>query len=365
MKVQCTKDALKNAAGQVERMAGKNLSLPVLAGILLVAENNALVLRATNLDLGIEVRIPAKVEKTGTVVVPCGVFLGILSAVYDVKVSLDLNGENLHIVTANTRSVVKCLPHDDFPTLPAVVNGDSFTISAEKIVDGIKSVWYSASASDMKPEIASVCIYPDREDLIFTATDSFRLAEKKINVKKNYSFSHILIPHKNITEILRVLEGITGDVGVQFTKNQISLSFPGVYITSRIIDGVFPDYRQIIPKSYVAEVTILKQDLVNAFKVTNLFADKFNRVDLIVDGNKKKLSVESKNAAVGENITDIDAHVIGKNIQCGFNQKYILDCFHSLKQDSIILSFSGEGRPLVVRGVNDANFMYLVMPLTV
>jgi len=364
MKLSCPKDTLKNAIQHAERMTGKNLSLPVLGGVLLSAEGGALLIRATNLDLGIEIKIPSKIEKEGSVVVPSGVLSGILAVVHDTKVSIELQGENLLITTANTRSVVKCLPHEDFPTLPLISEGDTLSLPIDKFVDGIKSVWYSASLSDIKPEIASVYIYPDNDSIVFTATDSFRLAEKKIILKKNLNFTHILIPNKNIAEILRTFDGASGDVQVLFNKNQISFSFEGVYVTSRIVDGVFPDYRQIIPKESVAEATVLKQDLLNGLKVTNLFSDKFNRVDLVVDVAHKKLSVESKNASVGENVTDIDAHTSGKDIRCGFNQKYILECFQSVKQDSILLRFCGEGRPLLIKGVNDTSFMYLVMPLT-
>jgi len=364
MKLDCTRDAIKNAIGLAEKMTGKNLSLPVLGGVLLTATKNALSFRATNLDLGIEVKIPAKVEEEGAVVVPCGVLSGILSSVYDQKVSLELKGENMLVSTVNTKSLVKCLPHDDFPTLPIVSDENSFTVPSGSFIDGVKSVWYSASLSDMKPEIASVYVYPEKENIVFTATDAFRLAEKKVSVKKGMNFSHILIPHKNITEIVKVLEGTTGDVDIHFSKNQISFSFEGIYITSRIIDGIFPDYRQLIPKEYVAEATILKQDFLNGLKVTNLFSDKFNRVELTVDVEKKKVTIESKNSAVGENTTLVDAYVTGKNIHCGFNQKYLMDCFQSLKQDSIMLRFAGEGRPLVIHGVNDNSFIYLVMPLT-
>jgi DNA polymerase-3 subunit beta len=364
MKLSCSKDSLKIAIQQAERMTGKNLALPVLGGILLLAEDNSLTLRATNLDLGIEIKIPAKVEKKGITVMPNGVLSGILSSVNDSRVSLELSALNLIITAVNTKSLVKCLPHEDFPTLPILSEGNSFSMSAEKFSDGIKSVWYSASLSDIKPEIASVYIYPDEENITFVATDSFRLAEKKIPMKKNVAFSHILIPQKNVSEIMRVLDGVSGDVDIVFTKNQIALSFSGIYITSRIIDGVFPDYRQIMPKESSSEAVVLKQDLMNGLKVTNLFSDKFNRVEFEIDTEKKKLSVESKNSDVGENITEIDAKITGKSIRSGFNQKYILDCFPSLRQDSIVLRFSGEGRPLVVASAGDNTFTYLVMPLT-
>lgn len=364
MKAECTKDTLKNGVQQVERMTGKNLSLPVLGGIYLAAQGNTLILRATNLDLGIEIRIPAKIEGEGSAVVPGSILSGILSAVYDGKILLEILNENLTLSTTNTKSLVKCLPSDDFPTLPALSGAESFTVSVQKFIDGVKSVWYSASASDMKPEIASVYIYPENEDMVFAATDSFRLAEKKVSIKKHTQFSHILIPYKNMVEMLRVFEGLDGDIEISFNKNQISVSSGNIYVTSRIIDGVFPDYRQIIPKEHNTEVTMLKQDVVNALKMTNLFSDKFNRVDFRVDPLKKLFEVEAKNQSIGENTTKIDATLSGKEISCGFNQKYILDCFSAIKHESVVFRFSGAGRPLVIQGVGDNSFMYLVMPLT-
>ena len=366
MKLDCSKDALKNAVGLAERMVGKNLSLPVLGGILFSAQNNKLLLRSTNLDVGIEIEIPAKITEEGTVVIQGNLLSGILSSVYDPKVIMETSSENLIIQASNTRSVLKCLPHEDFPTLPVVSGSEAFSMPIDKFVDGVKSCWYSASVSDMKPEISSVCIYSEGENIVFVATDSFRLAEKKIFLKEKTSFKHVLIPQKNIIEILKVLDGVSGNLNINVNKNQISFSLADkdIYITSRIVDGIFPDYRQIIPKEYVTEATILKQDMMNALKVTNLFSDKFNRVDVSVDIARKSFVIESKNSTTGENKTTVDASLTGKNISCGFNQKYIIDCFQSLKQDSIIFRFSGEGRPLVIRGVSDQSFMYLIMPLT-
>jgi DNA polymerase-3 subunit beta len=364
MKAECTKDALKSGIQQAERMTGKNLALPVLSGIFISAEGNTITLRATNLDLGIEIRIPAIITEKGTAVVPGNILSGILSAVYDGKIKFETTNENLTISTLNTNSVVKCLPSDDFPTLPTLSDAQSFVIPTQKFIDGVKSVWYGASVSDMKPEIASVYIYPENEDVVFAATDSFRLAEKRVGVKKNTQFSHILVPYKNMIEILRVFEGLDGDLDVNFNKNQISFSSGSIFVTSRMIDGVFPDYRQIIPKEHTTEAVMLKQDVINGLKMTNLFADKFNRVDIRVDPTKKLFEVEAKNSILGENTTKIDAAISGKEISCGFNQKYIIDCFQAIKHESVTFRFSGVGRPLVIQGVGDNSFVYLVMPLT-
>lgn len=367
MKLECSKDALKNAVSLTERMVGKNLSLPVLGGILFSAKNNKLMLRATNLDVGIEIEIEAKIETEGTFVTQGTLLSGVLSSLYDSKVVIEASGENIIVQAVNTRSILKCMAFEDFPTLPVVSGDIAFSLPVDIFVDGVKSVWYSASLSDMKPEIASVCIYSEGENIVFVATDSFRLAEKKIFYKDKTNFNHVLIPQKNITEILKALDGATGNVNINVNKNQISFSLQDkdIYITSRIVDGIFPDYGQIIPKEYTTDATVIKQDLLNALKVTNLFSDKFNRVDISVDVAGKKFAMESKNSSVGENKTLIDATLTGRDITCGFNQKYIMDCFQSLKQDSIIFRFEKEGRPLVIRGVGDQSFMYLVMPLTV
>ncbi len=364
MKIACNKDVLKTALQQAERMTGKNLSLPVLSGIFLSPQNNSLLLRATNLDLGIEIKISAKIEGDGNVVVPGNILLGILSSVYDEKVVLETINDTLIVSTSNTKSIVKCLMVEDFPTLPVVLGTQSFIVPSGKFIDGVKSVWYSASVSDMKPEISSIYLYPENEDIIFAATDSFRLAEKKVSFNKNIPFSHILVPYKNMAEILRVFEDKEEDITVCFNKNQISLSVQNMYVTSRVVDGVFPDYRQIIPKEFITEATFLKQDIISALKVTNLFSDKFNRVDIYVSPVNKTFEVRAKNSSIGENTTKIDATLSGDEILCGFNQKYILDCFQSIKHESVVFRFSGVGRPLVVQGVGDKSFTYLIMPLT-
>ena len=366
MKLECSKDALKSSVGLAEKMVGKNLSLPVLGGILFVAKNNKLLLRATNLDVGIEIEIPSKISEEGMFAIQGNLLSGVLASLYDQKIAIETSSDNIVIQTSNMRSVLKCLPHEDFPTLPIVSGDNVFSMPADKFVDGMKSVWYSASVSDMKPEIASICVYSEGENIIFVATDSFRLAEKKIFLKEKTSFHHVLIPQKNVVEILRVLDGVGGNVNINVSKNQISFSVTDkdIYITSRIIDGVFPDYQQIIPKEFATEATLLKQDIMNTLKVTNLFSDKFNRVDISVDVSGKKFTVEAKSSSTGENKTVLDASLTGKDISCGFNQKYIIDCFQSIKQDSVVFRFSGEGRPLVVRGAGDQSFMYLIMPLT-
>src|SRR3989338_11373057 len=249
MKLECKAEDIKNKILQVERITGKNLTLPILNSILLITSGKSLKLRSTNLSLGIEVEISAKIEKEGIVAISGSVLSGIFSNVsQNENVSLEELEGNLLIKTKKNKIKLKGQPHDDFPTIP-IVSGVSFDIESKKLIDGIKSVYYSSSPSDIKPEISSVFVYTNEDNLIFVSTDSFRLAEKKIKVKGIPEIGGILIPFKNVSEILRVFGESPTTIKVCFNKNQISFSSDDVYLTSRVIDGVFPDYRQIIPKA--------------------------------------------------------------------------------------------------------------------
>ncbi|MFZ3011586.1 MAG: DNA polymerase III subunit beta [Minisyncoccia bacterium] len=363
MKIECSVEKLKNGISQVERITGKNLTLPVLSSILLIASGKSLKMRSTNLNLGIEVEISAKIEKEGTLAISGSVLNAIFSNVsQNENVQLEKKDENLLIKTKKSQIRLKCQPHEDFPTIPTVT-GTSFEIESKKLIEGIKSVYYSSSVSDIKPEISSVFIYTNGDNLVFVSTDSFRLAEKKVKAKGVEEISGILVPYKNIAEILKVFGEFQGVLKVCFNKNQISLSSDNIYLTSRIIDGIFPDYRQIIPKNTTTEVVVLKQDLLNALKLSNIFSDKFNQVNLKIIPKEKILEFSSSNNDVGENKTYLDAVINGENIELSFNYKYFLDCFQSIVTDSVSIKLSGTGSPMVVSPVSDSSFTYLIMPM--
>lgn len=363
MKLECGVEKLKSGISQVERITGKNLTLPVLSSVLLIASGKSLKLRATNLSLGIEIEIAAKIEKEGIVAISGSVLGNIFSNVYqNENISLVEDGGNLLIKTKKSQIKLKGQPSDDFPTIPQV-EGVSFEIEAKKMIEGIKSVYYSSSVSDIKPEISSVYVYSDDGSLVFVSTDSFRLAEKRIKVKGIGEVPGILIPFKNIPEILRVFGEMTGSIKICFNKNQISFSSEGVYLTSRIIDGVFPDYRQIIPREFKTEVVVLKQDLLNALKLSNIFSDKFNQVNLSIVPKDKVFELSSENNEVGENKTIVDAALSGEAVELGFNYKYFFDCFQSINTDSVSIKLNESSRPLVVSSSSDSSFSYLIMPM--
>jgi len=364
MNIECIKDKLSYAIGKVEKITGKNITLPILSCVLLEAKDSLLTIRATNLDLGIEISIPVKVNKPGKIAVSGTVLYSFISNIInDKNVTLEDIDGNLRVSTKHSESVIKSFPIDDFPNIPKVTNDTPFTFNAPNLIKGLKSVMYSASTSTIRPTLSSVLVLSEDDSVVFVATDSFRLSEKRIGVKKHKEFNQILIPFKNISEIIRTLEDTKDDVTVFLNENQIAFSFNEVYITSRVIDGVFPDYKQIIPKEVKTEVTVLKQDFISSLKISNIFADKFSQVTFQISPKNKMFKISTKNMDVGENTSSIDAVLKGEDINISFNYKYITDCFQSIDADSITLTFSDTNRPMVIQGVSDKSFLYLVMPM--
>lgn len=366
MKLSCFKKDLEKKISIAEKITGKNLNLPVLKGILLESKNAGLKISSTNLDLGIEMEIEAKIYEEGKIVVPGGILNSLLSNNNENEITLEIKKNNLYISTKQGNTLIKTLSFEDFPSIPEIKNKDPIKIDSRKIIKGFRSVWFSASNSSMKPELSSVYVYFYGGNIVFVATDSFRLAEKVITLnKKIKEFDPILVPAKNIGDIIRVLEEAEGEVEMSFNKNQISFHFNKTYLTSRIIDGNFPDYKQIIPKEKEkkTEIIVLKEDLLNNLKISNIFSDKFNQTLFKIYPSKRRFNLESKNADVGENKSDLKATFEGEDIEIGFNYKYIMDSFQSIDSDSVILSLAGKGRPMIMKGVSDNSFLYVVMPM--
>jgi DNA polymerase-3 subunit beta len=364
MRIQSAKEKLNDAISKAEKITGKNLTLPVLSCILLEAKGSELFIRATNLDLGIEIVLPVKVEREGKIAVPGSVLNNLISNVTSGKnIILEVVEGNLRVETETNTTVVKSLNFEDFPTIPLLNPDKHFMLDARDFVKGLKSVSYSSATSSMKPELSSVYIYSDDDSLFFVATDSFRLAEKRVKTKHAKDIGSLLIPVRNISDIMRVLDGASGEVEVSLSKNQISFRFGGIYLTSRVVDGIFPDYKQIIPKGYKTSVTLLKQDLVNAFKLATIFSDKFNKLSISVHPSEKKFQLTTKNADVGENTNSVESVSEGDDLDINFNYKYITDSFQSLDSDSIVLEFNGLTKPLIIKCASDSSFLYLVMPI--
>ncbi|MBP6974403.1 MAG: DNA polymerase III subunit beta [Candidatus Pacebacteria bacterium] len=366
MKLETIRERLVDAIQKAEKVTSKNATLPVLKCVLLEAKDNSLLIRSTNLDIGLEIKIPVKVQEEGSTAIPGNILSNFISQLGGEKsITLESKDGTLSVNSSKNSTTIKSFATDDYPTIPKV-NEDtskSFKISATSLISGLKAVWYSSATSTIKPELSSVRMYPLDGNLVFVATDGFRLAEKQIPAKNLPDFVHVLIPVRNAAEIIRIFDGIDEEITVFIDDNQIAVVSSDIYLISRTIEGNFPDYKAIIPKEFVTEAVILKQDLSNALKISTIFSDAFFHVKFLVNPGEKKLQITTKNNEIGESSTSIVATLSGQDIDINFNYRYINDAMVTLNSDSLSFSFSGSNKPLVIKSVGDSSFTYLVMPM--
>jgi DNA polymerase-3 subunit beta len=363
MKLECINEKLKSIVGVADRITGKNVALPALSSILLVASGKSLKVRATNLSLGIEIEIPAKIEEEGVVAITGSVLSNFLSNTpSNGSLTITTEHDNIRLASKTSNALIKCVSYEDFPTLPTVT-GTSFDIPTEKLLEGFRSVVFAGAQSDVKPEIASVYIYVDGGDIVFVATDSFRLAERKIKMKSPIDMPSIIIPLKNVTDIVRTFEASGDTMTVTVSEHQVSFTSGGFYVTSRLISGVFPDYRQIIPKDHGTEAVMLKSDLIQALRLSNVFSGKFNQINVVIDPGSKMCSLSSKNSDVGEQKTEITGAMKGNKIEVLVNYRYLSEVLGVIGSDSISVECSEPSRPIVVQGIGEPGFLYLMMPM--
>jgi DNA polymerase-3 subunit beta len=363
MKIECLKEKLDKALFKVNKVTIKNSSVsPILACLLLEASNGKLTIKGTNLDLGVEIKIPVKIEEEGSVCVDASVISNFVSNIFDKNINLETKDNTLLVSTNHTKTTIKTFSIDEFPLIPKIDNKSGFIMQGQDFIKGLKNVVYSASVSSIKPTLSSVMVYQEEDNIYFVATDSFRLAEKKIKIKKTGDFESILIPYKNISEIIKVFDDVSGDLNIFISENQISISFEDIYLISRIVEGNFPDYRQFIPSEFKTEVVFLKQDLINTLKISNIFMDKFSQVYFDISKKDNKFEIRTKNIDIGENKNKVEALVKGEDLSISFNYKYIIDCFQSIESDSVGFYFDNTSK-LIIKGINDKTYFYLVMSM--
>jgi DNA polymerase-3 subunit beta len=363
MKFETTTEALSNAVSIAARFAERRANLPVLGCVLITAEGGRLTLRATNLECGVEVVVPAKVVKEGTTAAPAAVLAGFLNNARGKSISVSLVGEVLKVESERATASIKTIPHEDFPILPRVSAEHSFSIKAADLVRAIRSVAYCASLSAVKPELQSVLLYGEAGKLTTVATDSFRLAEKQMPLKSGGSIPQLLLPARNAAELMRVLESVKGDVEIYYNDHQLSTQADDIYYTSRLLDGAFPNYRQVLPKEFSTEGLVLREDMSSALKSLSIFADKFAQVSLSIDPVKKSLFLSSRNPDVGEQISTVKATIKGDAVSVSFNGRYLADSLQSIVGDSVRLHSNGAGKPMLIKDASDDSFLYLAMPM--
>jgi DNA polymerase-3 subunit beta len=328
------------------------------------AQQKELIIRATNLEAGIEIRLSCDIEEKGMVAVPASILTSTLRSINSDKVTLKSEEGNLLVESRGSKTLIKAIPHEEFPVLSEGEMKKGTAVSREKLLKGIQAVAYSASPSMIRPELGSVYVSLKSTGMVCVATDSFRLAEKTITGVTGKDTGEILVPLKHVNEIVYILEHISGEqIDVRVDDFQLVIVSEGVRFVSRVVDANFPDYKTIIPKKATTEATLLKSDLTGMLRKARVFSGGDQHVGLHIYPSKKIFSATARSAEVGEMSDMLEAAVSGEDLDINFHIGYVAECLPSIDSDSVTLSFAGVGKPLVMRGVGEASFMYLVMPL--
>lgn len=364
MIISIEKKEFSEAVLRVSRFAERrSATLPVLAGIAIIAGDDGIKLRATNLETGIDLKVSGTIEHDGVVALPATTLREITSSFSGTgPIKLEHTGDTVLISSSTGRSQLKTLAYEDFPTLPIPdASKAKFSLPGAAIKSLVGSVAACASPSTVRPELGSVLLSAEGGVVKAVATDSFRLAEKRYSVSGQVMPFSILIPAKNAMDIIQTIPDDTVEVLVD--EHQCAFSWPGGIVTTRLVTVPYPDYTQIIPKTFVSEATLLRKDFEAALKRASVFSDTFQKVRLGLESGQKHIQFSARNSDIGESTESIPAAVSGESVELSFNHRYLQAPLSMVTTESITLSAAGIGRPLVLKGVGDATYLYLVMPM--
>lgn len=364
MIITIEKKELAEAVTSVSRFAEKrSTTLPVLSSIVIVAGDDGIKLRATNLETGIDRKIKGTIKEQGVVAIPAMTFREISATLSGVgSLTIEHSGDVAVISSETGRSTIKTLAYEDFPVLPFPESGNvKFTLPGSQIKTLISTVAAFASPSTVRPELGSVLIAVEGGTIKTVATDSFRLAEKKLSLTGAVKPFSILIPAKNAVDIIQTIPD--EPIEVQSDEHQCAFSWPSGMLTTRLVTVSYPDYTQIIPKSFAAEATVLKKDFEAVLRRSAVFSDSFQKIRLRFAPNEKNITISAQNNDVGNSSETLSAAVSGEAVELSFNHRYLAAPLSLISTESVTLSASGIGRAMIMKGVGDNSFLYLVMPM--
>lgn len=338
-------------------------TLPVLASLLIIASDEGIKLRATNLETAVDLKMKGVCKTNGVVAVPAAVLGQIASSLTgEGDIVLEHTGDILTLHSGTSKSSLKTVPYDDFPSIPFPESSKNrILLSGTTLKTLLTSLVSCASTSTVRPELASIYLSIEGGVLTAVATDSFRLAEKKIPLQSRGTQGKILIPAKNAGEIAAVLPD--EEIIISFDEHQCAfIGSYGMFVT-RLTNAVYPDYRQIIPKESVVEAIVLKRDLEMALKRTTIFSDTFQKIKIGFEPKTKKLGLYARNADIGESSESLSAQISGTPLDLSFNHRYVSAALPLTQAESISLTAAGPGRPVLIKGVGDTSLLYLVSPM--
>lgn len=353
--------------------------MPILSNVLLSTDKGQLVVAATNLEIAIKVYVGAKIEQEGSITIPARVIGGFLTTITDEVVAGNLDSNELKMNSENHTIKIKGIDAKDFPIIPDLPEHSFFSVETETFARAVSGVLISVAHNDTRQELNGVLMSFDNEKITLASTDSFRLTEVvvekiKIEAKDEYDaykekMPSIIVPALSLSELQRITD--EGDLRVVVDQNQLFLSTKSTKIISRLINGNYPEYRQVLPKKYDIKLKVDKQQIVDALKIASLVANNQNGEVQFKSGKTgKNLILKAQSIDTGDNISKVDAEIQGPGFEVLFNCRYLLEGLNSVLFDSVDveLNLNKQKSPVLLKNPQNEKepqitFSYVIMPI--
>lgn len=359
MKLQVTQQNLAKALNSVARIANSRNSLPILSNVLLKTENNRLSISATNLDIAITHFIGSKIEKNGSITVPARLMQDFVSSLPDSVLDLELDDNRLKITTSKYNSTINGMPAEDFPVTPAIKGDNLWKIDAKEFKRSLSQVVLAASHDDARPVLTGVYFHVEDGTVTVVATDSYRLAEKKVGKSKEKV--NFLVPASAAADLLRIIADSDKEVAITHDDQQVLFQTGEVTLVARLIEGNYPDYRKLVPAKFETVAKLARADFINIAKVSSLFARE-SAGSITIKAESGSVSINSIASQVGENVAQADATVKGGG-EVTLNSRYLLDGLNAFGAEEVEFCFNGKLEPCILRSSDDSGYLHLIMPL--
>lgn len=361
MKLQVTQENLNRALSNVARVANSRNALPILSNVLIKTVDNRVCVAATNLNIAITHYIGSKVSNKGAITVPARLTQDFVGSLPNSVINLTLEDTKLHISTEKYQSTINGTLADDYPVMPTIKGGQAWSLPAQTLKKALQQVIIAASTDETRPILTGVYLYTDGKELFAAATDSYRLAEKKIKTLNKEV--KLLIPASSIQDLLRVLPDTDEQVKVVHDEQQVLFSTGDTELVTRLVEGNYPDYKKLIPEKFAASASLKKSDFVNITKVSSLFArEAAGSITIELNKAKGLIQINSIASQLGENTAEAEAEVSGEG-KITLNSRYILDALNVIDDEHVTISFNGKLEPCVIAPASNKDYTHVVMPL--
>ncbi len=375
MKFSCTKDNLHQSLSITSHVSGKSANLPILNNILIQADVGGVRLTATNLDLTVSCVMRAKVDQPGSYTLPAKLLADYVGLLPDERIDLDLLDTSLAVHCGSSKTKMHGLAASEFPAIPKVSGGITYTVQAQFFDAALGQTLFAVSTSEARQILTGAFLHfnGDAKTVTVAATDSYRLGEKSVPLTgETLGERKVVIPARTLAELRRILSVLRSGIeapetiDIELTDNQIAFRCGSVELSSRTIDGVYPDYRQIIPKTFTSELIIERGALIQAVKRTALFSKNgLFDVRFEVRPEEKILRLFATDIGRGENEVTIDAEITGNANSITLNFRYLLDGAQALQTEKIHIKMIDAMNPCILlpHGQDKPEYLYIVMPI--